>query len=120
MILLKHFSVPMGHICEEFQAIIGRAGGGELPSLTTYPEVPELQLLGDAPPSAWHNHANDAEKPLSQVSEGLGGRRRGVPSALARLRAVPRHLGTRLILRAADQHSLHGVRPQAEDPAPRV
>ena len=39
--------------------------------------------------------------------------------SLARLWAVPRHLGTRLLVRAAGQYSLHGVHPQAQDQDPR-
>ena len=38
--------------------------------------------------------------------------------SLERLWAVPRHLGTRLLVRAADQYPLHGLHPQAQDQDP--
>ena len=59
------------------------------------------------------------EKILAQRSEGLGTRQSGVQGSLARLWAVPRHLGTRLLICAAGQYSLHGVHPQAQDQDPR-
>ena len=45
-------------------------------------------------------------------------RRPGIQGSLARLWAVPRHLGTRLLVCAAAEHSLHGVHPQAQDQDP--
>ena len=36
----------------------------------------------------------------------------------SRLWAVPRHLGTRLLVRATDQYPLHGLHPQAQDQDP--
>ena len=42
------------------------------------------------------------EKILAQASERLSTRRPGVQGSLARLWVVPRHLGTRLLVRAAD------------------
>ena len=59
------------------------------------------------------------EKIPGSASESLGTRRSGVQGSLARLWAVPRYLGTRLLVRAAGQYSLHGVHPQAQDQDPR-
>ena len=58
------------------------------------------------------------EKILAKRPERLGDRRPGVQGSLARLWAVPRHLGTRLLVRAADQYFLHGLHPQAQDQDP--
>ena len=59
------------------------------------------------------------EKILAQRPKASAPRRSGVQGSLARLWAVPRHLGTRLLVCAAGQYSLHGVHPQAQDQDPR-